>query len=251
MIYEVSGFCCFAIPKESKCLCSLAAADHLNTATTIAAVSGVLAKGDHIINAGGEAVQVEPWYEQFHRPLLQQLLTQRGVQPKLSQTSPEHHKPSQSKPAIPAEPETTCYQKGGALLDASQEPASETTEPKSRAADHDVEPLAETERFLKSAEAEEQEKAPIATLQQQLSENERLKSDNEKLKKLSTVRLPVPAYQLDLLQDFADQWQGCQVTFLKQEEAALFYGTDEDCEEAKQQFLRRVQVRELPFCCCC
>ena len=209
-------------------------------------------------------MQVEPWYEQFHRPLLQQLLTQRelDVKPvvpsKPSQRSPEHHKPSQSKPATPPKAKTTCYQKGGALLDASQHSASETREPKSRAADHDVEELmAEMEKLrlenakLKSTEAEGQDKAPIEALQQQLSENERLKSENEKLKKLSTVRLPVPAYQLDLLQDFADQWQGCQVTFLKQEEAALFYGTDEDCEEAKQQFLRRVQVRELPFCCCC
>ena len=50
----------------------------------------MLVKGEHRINTGGEAVQVEPWYEQFHRPLLRELLARRGqkmtlvVTPKLT-----------------------------------------------------------------------------------------------------------------------------------------------------------------------
>ena len=50
----------------------------------------MLTKGEHRINTGGEAVQVEPWYEQFHRPLLRELLARRGqkmnlvVTPKLT-----------------------------------------------------------------------------------------------------------------------------------------------------------------------
>ena len=47
----------------------------------------MLAKGEHRINTGGEAVQVEPWYEQFHRPLLRELLARRGQKTNLVVTS--------------------------------------------------------------------------------------------------------------------------------------------------------------------
>lgn len=227
------------IPKESECICPVLV-DRVDTSATIAAAAGVLAKGEHRINTGGEAVQVEPWYEQFHRPLLLELLARRehkakpAVPPRPKQMSPKHHTPSQGEASVPP----PGYVTSGGPPSAPQHPASDAAGPALEELLAEMEKLRLENEELKSTEAK---KAPSETLKQQVSENEKRKSEKEKLK-LSTVKLSVPDYQLRLLKDFADQWKGCQVTMMEQQQEVLFYGAQEDCVEGKRQFLRRLQV---------
>ena len=234
------------IPKESGCICPVLV-DRADTFATIAAAAGVLAKGAHRINTGGEAVQVEPWYEQFHRPLVLELLARRGhkaepaVPPRPKEMSPKHHTPSQVKPVSP-KPKTPGYVTSVGPPSTPQHPASDAaggaTDPALEELLAEMEKLRLENEELKSAEAK---KAQSEALKQQMSENEKRKSEKEKLK-LSTVKLSVPDYQLRLLKDFADQWKGCQVTMMEQQQEVLFYGAQEDCEEGKRQFLMRLQV---------
>ncbi|KAL8576367.1 hypothetical protein ACOMHN_048934 [Nucella lapillus] len=77
-------------------------------------------------------------------------------------------------------------------------------------------------------------------LRYQQLENERLKSENEKLKNQTSTSLPVPAYKFRLLESFAEQCTSCKLMFLEQKEELMFYGTEEDCEMEKLRVLKRL-----------
>ncbi|XP_076468322.1 uncharacterized protein LOC143299086 [Babylonia areolata] len=176
-------------------------------------VTGVIAKGNHILKQGGETVRVEPWYEQFHRPLLQHLTS--GARPKV-------------KPPVPPKPKVT-------------EQYSSCSPPKVPKPSQDS---FEVERLRREMEILRQEniQLKITEAEKRRMETEQLKSENEKLKKQAAVRLDVPGHKLRLLADFSSEpREGCQVTLLEQEEVALFHGIEEKCQAAQLEFLMRMQ----------
>ncbi|KAK7097063.1 uncharacterized protein [Littorina saxatilis] len=211
------------------------------------AVDGVLAKEAHNIKKDSEVVKVEPWYGQFHRPLLEELLKKTcspakpPVPPKPSVPPPQqketipktfasHSTPPQEKPPLLPKPDLSerpsPFKAPGEY--SSEKPAQEDPEVKSLR--EELEKLRLDRRKVESEEA--------LKAQEEL---ERLKRENEKLKTMVTLRLIVPSYQLRLLRKFAGCCEGCQVTLLEQEEVALFSGPTEECEQAMTQLMKQVQ----------
>jgi hypothetical protein len=73
------------------------------------------------------------------------------------------------------------------------------------------------------------------------SEKMKLMSENDPLKNLTTMTLPVPSYQLNLVKEFAQKvWEGCTVSVLEKE--VVFFGVEQGCEEARRDFLIHMQV---------
>ncbi|KAL8558368.1 hypothetical protein ACOMHN_061247 [Nucella lapillus] len=201
-------------------------------------VTGTLAKGHHVLKEGGEVLRIEPWYEQFHRPLLTELLSMTEVKQK-PPLAPKPiftaaHVPKNTPPPLEKPPPDHSDKPPPGHFDKPPPDHFDEMEHLRR----EMEKLKLENQQLKTGEAEKQEKANNETR----TENERLKSENEKLKKQTSLRLLVPAHQLHLLTDFASTpREGCQVTLMEQEEAAVFHGIEEDCEEAKLEFLMRIQ----------
>jgi Fe2+ transport system protein B len=96
---------------------------------------------------------------------------------------------------------------------------------------------------MKEEEAERLERAKTEALERMERQAQKLRNEFEKIKSSSMHRIPVPAYKMRLLTDFALNWAGCQIMLLEQEEEALLFGTDEECQEAKASLLKRVQVQ--------
>ena len=189
-------------------------------------MQGVISR-THTIKRGGETVRVEPWYERFHRPLLEQLVPR-------------------AKPPVPPKPKSareTLHASGAVPKGAASPPIkgdiSEVEELRRK-----VELLELEKRNLKTSEEEKIRKAHTETVMRQRTENEKLRSENEKLKKQITLRIPLPDHQLCLLKEFAARsWEGCKLTLLEGDGEALLHGTEEGCEEVKRELLLYVQVR--------
>ena len=109
----------------------------------------------------------------------------------------------------------------------------------------EIQSLNDEIKKLISAASEKEQNGQKETLERHQREYERLKREIDTLKDLRAVSLRAPAYQLRLLTDFADQWEGCKVLIAEQRDEALFYGTEEDCGKGKTALLKLLQVKMI------
>jgi uncharacterized protein with von Willebrand factor type A (vWA) domain len=91
------------------------------------------------------------------------------------------------------------------------------------------------------------EKTKTEALQRMARQAEKLRKEFEKIKSSTLHRVSVPAYKLRLLTDFALNYSGCQIMLLEQEGEALLFGQDDECDQAKTELLKLVQVGYLGF----
>ena len=208
----------------------------------IAVVEAVVFKGNDV------AQWVEPWCEQFHRPLLLQLLTEE--EPRRT-TAPETSHLTVSAEANPKVP-TQANLVDGHARRAPRLPSFAGSDG-SRLFDLEMDQLS---RELQQLQTEHEEVAPEEVEDLRMNahsdapKRKEAGDENENPKKFrgkTVLRLPVPWHKLRLLMDVAARWDGCEVTLMEKREEALFYGTEESCKQARWQFQRRVWVRELLF----
>jgi hypothetical protein len=102
----------------------------------------------------------------------------------------------------------------------------------------------EIEKLQKKMQQLELENQQLKSRKEKEANSEKMKpmSENDPLKNLTSLTLPVPSYQLKLLKEFAQkaEWEGCKVSVL--EEEVVFYGVEQGCEEARHNFLIHMQV---------
>jgi uncharacterized protein with von Willebrand factor type A (vWA) domain len=87
------------------------------------------------------------------------------------------------------------------------------------------------------------EKTKTEALERMARQAEKLRKEFGKIQSSTLHRIPVPAYKLRLLTDFALNYSGCQIMLLEQEGEALLFGQDDECNEARTTLLTLVKVR--------
>jgi hypothetical protein len=107
------------------------------------------------------------------------------------------------------------------------------------------------EKLRKKMQQLELENQQLKSRKEKEANSEKMKklmSENESLKNLTTMALPVPSYQLKLMKEFRQkEWKGCTVSVLENE--VVFYGVEQCCEEARRDFLIHMQVEFDPCTC--
>ena len=195
----------------------------------------------------GMLLQVEPWYKQFHAHLLTELVhdeTAMIFDKKMRKNLREIKRRKDQIDTLSTEME----RRNSEIKRLKSEFERQNNEIERQ--NSELEKLKDERTNIKeeiekinAAALEKEQKEHNEKLQRHQREYERLKKHILKLQNLKVASIPVPAYKLRLLTDFADHWEGCNVMLLEEEEKVMFYGTEEDCKEGKTEFLKCLQVR--------
>lgn len=216
------------------------------------AVKGVIARGPHQLKKGAEPMMVEPWYEQFHRPLLERLLCQRGPK-KSPASSPQQQQAKKPMEHMSREPlwDLKAPQKKDSPFSQSpvkmgQAKFSTPAYPAYPQPTLEMRQTKENERKeFERRQLEEKLKRMAAERTEILQEKERLKHENEHLKTHSEIGYVenVPAIKFPLLKDFENRTTGCKFTLQEQKGQVMLFGSETDREKGRQEVLLRMQVK--------
>ena len=195
----------------------------------------------------GMLLQVEPWYKQFHARLLIELVhdeTAMTFDKKMRKDLREMKRQKDQIDTLSTELERRNSEIKSRKSDIERQNSEiERQNSELEKLKDERTNLKEEIKKINAAVLEKEQKEHNETLQRHQREYERLKKQILKLQNLKVTSIPVPAYQLRLLTDFADHWEGCNVMLLEQEEKVMFYGTEEDCKEGMTEFQKCLQVR--------